>query len=291
MPPAPFSAWLGTLPDVVKVHSGTCRWYLRSVEHGQGTSQLLRTADLVDDLAALQADNSSGKVLAAVRLELISNYNHLMPLEPADRDQYLMWRQLLGHDLTGRFYCFRVLDATVLPAAPAYRKIEGIRTRGCVAELEHGEPTRLRPQLQFVPAWLQEPLPTFSVRLLPPQALLVSRGLMPKIWLPDLRGVVGGGLSWWRVDWKLLGIVCGDLPSVPAFCRDAEGAGRTSVKSSFGFAFLNLAMATASSKHHFSSQHFGAHFLGYVGPAFPTLAYLLAAACHYGRLLQRKANA
>ena len=126
----------------------------------------------------------------------------------------------VGPQLGWTFFCVQVVASVLLPALHAYRKTEGVRSRGCVAELEHGEADVLMHDLQHVPQWLARSVPALAVSLLPPQALLVSRGQLHKIWLPDLSHVPS--LAWRRLDWAKLGTRAVDVPTLPAYCEDVR---------------------------------------------------------------------
>ena len=71
MPPALVNLWLGTLPNVVKAGSGRTRWYIRLLQHGSATVELLQNAGLADTLLEIEG-NVDGVIVGAVSLQLHS---------------------------------------------------------------------------------------------------------------------------------------------------------------------------------------------------------------------------
>ncbi len=214
MPPPQVSCWLGSFGDVVKVSSGTRRWHLRQVHQGTSLQALQAT------VPGINVHDLEDKIFGIVRLELVDVYHHLLTLPGLQRDQYNVWKDLLYPDLVGNLYGLRVVHCMALPAPRAYRHIEGVRSKGCIAELERGEPHLLAAGLGGVPPWAGL-LPNLSLRLLPVQAALVARGLLDKIWLPDLHHLPG--LRWWQLDFRKFGIRNEYLPLVPRYGEAGPG--------------------------------------------------------------------
>ena len=126
------------------------------------------------------------------RLELVAVYHNLTLMPSLERCEYRAWKGLLECDLTGHLYGFKVLRVAKLQRCQPFRKTEGIRSRGCITELEFGESERLSEDFLQPPRWLSNT--PRAVRQLPAFSLLAMAGASNVIWLPDLPGP-----GYWKV--------------------------------------------------------------------------------------------
>ena len=213
---APVNAWVTTLPEEVKVFSGTTRFYVKSVPASATTTEALASNGLDTYCSRARREHPSGAVVGAIRFEVSDVYHHLLDLSAPERAMYEAWKSWFGIPLTGQMYRFRVLKAVQLASPIGMRHTGSTRCRGFVTDLS-GEADAV---IDICPQWLQRNVPNVALRLLPAHAVLVSAGCWVNMWIPDIQHI--HQLSYWRINWSKLGLRPSSLPVLPAFVSDAS---------------------------------------------------------------------
>lgn len=105
-------AWVGSLPDIVKVQNGRARFYVRGIHPTQDEMRLL-DGDVA--VAALHEQvlhaNGCGTVVGAVRFRIDRVWHHLQSTTPEDMAQYCAWHSLIDAELQGCLYRCVIKDA------------------------------------------------------------------------------------------------------------------------------------------------------------------------------------
>ena len=168
---------------------------------------------------ALVGVGTPASVLGLAVVEVEQVFHKMLPLPRHVREQCRFWQHILGSDLHGQAYVFRIIQSIAIEPEPLQQHGTN-KFRGFVVSLEVGQGERLHESLQGQIRWLPEQVPHVALRL-PLQYACLCIAATASGWTscflphtPSLdRGV--GGSSSFEINFKNLGLKQCDLPRLP----------------------------------------------------------------------------
>lgn len=197
----------------------------------------LRTSGIVDVQGGvddkLEAHNDPGAlVFGLCEVELVSCFDRMSPRGEDIAAQLQSWRFILGEDLHGSAYVFRVHRMAALDRPQAMQHLGTVRFRGLACQLEGGQSRHLCNLFASGrPAWLPDPPPSETLRAPRPFCEAVANQQWYSLLLPHFPWRARGGASGVVISFRTLLITPGEVPQLTSRRATSESSGTASLTS------------------------------------------------------------